>query len=133
MCFAPQPSPRSGRAPRGARGLKHEFGGVDPQCLKSRPTWGAWIETGHDLRFGRFASSRPTWGAWIETKNERVSDVWNRSRPTWGAWIETPNLKLGSQVERSRPTWGAWIETRSATEPGLRSLVAPHVGRVDRN
>ena len=32
------------RAPRGARGLKYQGAGADPQVRQSRPTRGAWIE-----------------------------------------------------------------------------------------
>ena len=34
-----------GRAPHGARGLKHECFGTCEVVAESRPAWGAWIET----------------------------------------------------------------------------------------
>ena len=37
--------PNSRRAPRGARGLKHDGGDTSKWRLKSRPARGAWIET----------------------------------------------------------------------------------------
>src|ERR1019366_4671096 len=53
------------RAPRGARGLKHHEQSQHRRDAKSRPTWGAWIETITSKSKLSAYLSRPTWGAWI--------------------------------------------------------------------
>ena len=55
--------------------------------------------------------SRPTWGVWIEIVARSKCAIPLLSRPTWGVWIEIfmsglPLLAL----QTSRPTWGVWIE-----------------------
>ena len=56
-----------GRAPHGARGLKHEYAHPLDGESGSRPARGAWIETKTEGSVGRMLQSRPARGAWIET------------------------------------------------------------------
>ena len=55
------------RAPHGARGLKQLVWRLCRLGLRSRPAWGAWIETPIAMRRDGVIVSRPAWGAWIET------------------------------------------------------------------
>ncbi len=74
----------SGRAPRGARGLKQA---VEPAVgfrAVSRPARGAWIETGRALVFRLRYLSRPARGAWIETKAFKSPPVASAVAPRAG-------------------------------------------------
>src|ERR1035437_3978954 len=101
---------RAGRAPRGGRGLKPPKGTGTMVTWVSRPTWGAWIETGGQFDTGPGKTCRAPRGA------RGLKLMLDRA-------IRTLAL--------SRPTWGAWIETSCRPAPMRRSFVAPHVGRVD--
>ena len=122
-----------GRAPHGARGLKPVCTAGVYAGLRSRPAWGAWIETRTPpARRCKAQTSRPAWGAWIETSLSRNASACNSmSRPAWGAWIETLYRCFYGAYSWSRPAWGAWIET--VMLPGICHApeVAPHTGRVD--
>ena len=62
-----RPVTDAGRAPHGARGLKHG-GGIAPLGGgESRPARGAWIETSRRTKMRNTHMSRPARGAWIET------------------------------------------------------------------
>ena len=57
-----------GRAPRGARGLKHIVYTETERQVLSRPARGAWIETAREIGSCEHSiPSRPARGAWIET------------------------------------------------------------------
>ena len=75
--------------------------------------------------------SRPAWGAWIETLLGWPGSGVSMSRPAWGAWIETSGVPVDTSITKSRPAWGAWIETVHDWGKSKPLLVAPRVGRVD--
>ena len=79
------------RAPRGARGLKPRGmkGIIRRRRRAPRGARGLKLRPNRTLR--QLARSRPAWGAWIETRRVGYyGDPPHKSRPAWGAWIETP-------------------------------------------
>ena len=125
------------RAPRGARGLKHQLFPARRFQFGRAPRGARGLKPTGTASSSPWPLSRPTWGAWIETPRCSPKLDLRRSRPTWGAWIETPRrctpcsrpcrAPRGTRglkprpacrhglPRRSRPTWGAWIETTTWT------------------
>ena len=96
-----------GRAPHGARGLKLtrlvNAGGQERRA----PHGARGLKHGqrHGLLRGR--RSRPAWGAWIETRwATRGTSSWQWSRPAWGAWIETLGMVQGRAWRLVAPRMG---------------------------
>ena len=123
------------RAPYGARGLKRSMLVNDAQRIyMSRPVRGAWIET-PQLRAGDPARSRsrPVRGAWIETQLGAGCCSAHHGRAPYGArGLKLQAVKRGSRRHVSRPVRGAWIEThRRGVRYGPTACVAPRTGRVD--
>ena len=59
----------------------------------------------YSLRY--VAKSRPAWGAWIETSKENPQSGQRQSRPAWGAWIETGTDTATPPVSPRRAPHGA--------------------------
>ena len=60
-----------GRAPHGARGLKHISVAARASHPRSRPARGTWIETFGEIKIDKMTQSRPARGTWIETLRAR--------------------------------------------------------------
>ncbi len=147
----------NGRAPRGARGLKHQHTRARTTVRASRPARGAWIETSAMVSISQRATqSRPARGAWIETSvsvDDAASDLrraprgarglkpshagairrHGRRAPRGARGLKQRNARMRSAAIAcvSRPARGAWIETYRATIASAYSEVAPRAGRVD--
>ena len=50
--------------------------------------------------------SRPAWGAWIETQSAESVHGQRQSRPAWGAWIETTEQDIMNEVIWVAPRMG---------------------------
>ncbi len=75
---------KDSRAPRGARGLKHQTHYRKFGFLKSRPARGAWIETVSSESNHAEVKSRPARGAWIETEWRKEHPLQRRVAPRAG-------------------------------------------------
>ena len=75
---------RTGRTPRGVRGLKYLESHRQAPCMQSHPARGAWIEI--QLRVIRlfWKQSHPARGAWIEICYERGDVVVGKVAPREG-------------------------------------------------
>ena len=126
---------RSSRFPSGERGLKYQYIGPRPDCQKSLPIRGAWIEIAlGDYQNTIAGMSLPIRGAWIEMPCYVITVTANVSRfpsgerglklrwnsrawqpPRWslpirGAWIEILWYQHSGSPVWSLPIRGAWIE-----------------------
>ena len=113
---------RSCRAPHGARGLKLHGVDVGEPLYRRAPHGASGLKPVASCQRSPNAKSRPAWGAWIETLSRRSLMVGIPGRAPHGA----RGLKLLYHPEidaytRSRPARGAWIETEKLGERIVKS------------
>ena len=114
------------RAPHGARGLKLLRSTHRTLLRKSRPAWGAWIETLLPFLKRVKKSSRAPHGARGLKPQTADIDYGNLCRAPHGArGLKLRESESDYSAYMSRPAWGAWIETLD-----FAVLYTPSLGRA---
>ena len=86
--------------------MKHEIATAENMGLRRAPHGARGLKLLAYRGEGSGGRSRPAWGAWIETLEGVLRKICNGSRPAWGAWIETLTVASPRGTDKVAPRMG---------------------------